>query len=176
MFNDISFLIHTLKAASLGYICIIVLLRISGKRTLSKWNSFDFVITITLGSILASATLLKNVSIVQGSFALLLLIFYQYLISQLISHFPMLRNIVKASPALLFFEGEFKSAAMKRERVTEDEVLAAIRQKGISCLAEVGAVVLETDGSFSVMQDLCDYTALRNVKGIDNRRLAHSTE
>ncbi|MEO1764122.1 MAG: DUF421 domain-containing protein, partial [Cyanobacteria bacterium J06629_18] len=54
MFNSWDTLQHTLIVGTLGYVATIILLRVSGKRTLSKWNSFDFIVTIAFGSILAS--------------------------------------------------------------------------------------------------------------------------
>jgi uncharacterized membrane protein YcaP (DUF421 family) len=60
---------------------------------------------------------------------------------------------VKSEPALLVRDGVLLNAAMRRERVDRDEILAAIRGSGISAVGEVRAVVLETDGSFSVLRD-----------------------
>lgn len=53
---------------------------------------------------------------------------------------------------MLFFRGEFLSAALRRARVTEDEIQAAVRAAGLHDLEAAEAVVLETDGSFSVVQ------------------------
>ncbi|MEM8808161.1 MAG: hypothetical protein AAGF01_19240 [Cyanobacteria bacterium P01_G01_bin.38] len=77
MFNSWPSLAHTLTAGSLGYIVIIFLLRISGKRTLSKWNAFDFVVTIAFGSILAAMLLSKETSLAQASLGFGLLVLYQ---------------------------------------------------------------------------------------------------
>jgi uncharacterized membrane protein YcaP (DUF421 family) len=59
--------------------------------------------------------------------------------------------VVTGDPALLVYRGEFLRDAMKRERVAEDEILCAVRSSGISEVGQVQAVVLETDGSFSVI-------------------------
>ena len=50
---------HTVVFGTVAYIAIIFMLRLSGKRTLSKWNSFDFVVTIAFGS-MSSRILTKN--------------------------------------------------------------------------------------------------------------------
>jgi len=78
MFNQWSSLAHTLITGSLGYILIIFLLRVSGKRTLSKWNSFDFVVTIAFGSILAAMLLSKTTSLAQAGLGFGLLVLYQF--------------------------------------------------------------------------------------------------
>jgi len=58
--------------------------------------------------------------------------------------------MVKSEPALLFYDGDYLTQSMKKERVTKEEVWAAVRAQGLASMAEVGGVVLETDGSFSV--------------------------
>lgn len=76
-------------------------------------------------------------------------------------------HLVKASPRLLFYSGEFLLAAMRSERLTKTEVIAAIRGAGHADLAAVGAVVLETDDSFSILPKLEDpgRSALETVCG-----------
>jgi uncharacterized membrane protein YcaP (DUF421 family) len=59
-------IIRTGVTTILAYFCLILLLRISGKRTLSKMNAFDFVVTIALGSILATVLLNKSVALADG--------------------------------------------------------------------------------------------------------------
>ena len=166
MFNSWSSLFHTLMTGSLGYIVIIFLLRISGKRTLSKWNSFDFVVTIAFGSILAAMLLSKQTSLAQGMLGFGILVFNQFVISWIAARSSLVQKLIKAEPALLLYEGQFKHSVLKQERVSEGEVLAAIRNQGIGDMTQVGAVVLETDGSFSVIKQLDNASALRDVRGI----------
>jgi uncharacterized membrane protein YcaP (DUF421 family) len=165
MFNSWSSLAHTLVAGSLGYALIILLLRISGKRTLSKWNSFDFVVTIAFGSILAAMLLSQSTSLAQAVLGFGLLVLYQFILTWVAARSQAIQKLIKAEPTLLFHEGRFVHNVLKQERVTEGEVLAAIRSQGIGDLHQVDAVILETDGSFSVIQNLQDSSALKDVKG-----------
>ncbi|MEO5733736.1 MAG: YetF domain-containing protein, partial [Rubrivivax sp.] len=128
-------------------------LRISGKRTLSKWNAFDFVTTVALGSTLATVMLSKEVSLAQGVLAFAVLIGMQFLITWTSVRSAMVRRLVKSTPTLLLFRGSFVDRAMREQRVTESEVRAAIRSGGAAAIEDVYAVVLETDGSFSVLKD-----------------------
>lgn len=64
---------------------------------------------------------------------------------------PRFQALVKAEPSLLYFRGRFLSGALMSERASEEEILAAMRAQGIADPAAVDAVVLETDGSFSVV-------------------------
>ncbi len=136
----------------LAYIAIILCLRISGKRTLSKWNAFDFVMTIALGSTLATVLLSKDVSLAEGVLAFALLIGLQFVITCVSVRYRGIERLVKAQPTLLLSEGRFLEAAMSSQRVTESEIRAAIRASGVAAVEEIEAVVLETDGSFSVIK------------------------
>lgn len=143
---------RTLLVGIPAYFILIVFLRISGKRTLSKMNAFDFVITVALGSTLATILLSEQVALAEGVIALGVLVGLQYLITFTAVRSRSVRNLIKGSPTLLFYRGEFIQAAMKHQRVLESEVQAAIRDQGMPSMDAVEAVVLETDGSFTVMQ------------------------
>jgi uncharacterized membrane protein YcaP (DUF421 family) len=140
-----------LLVGPLAYLLVIVLLRVSGKRTLSKMNAFDFIVTIALGSTLATLILDENLSLLEGGAALAVLIFGQLLITFLSSRFKPVMRLVKAEPTLVYHDGKFLEDVLKRERVTEEEVLAAARGSGHPSLESVDSVVLESDGSFSVL-------------------------
>lgn len=151
LFDSWDALIHVFFKAIFIYLAVIISLQISGKRTLSKWNAFDFIVTVALGSILATVILSKQVALAEGILSLMMLILLQYLITKLSVRSPGFRDLVKSDPTLLFDRGEFLDDALKSQRVTKSEVRAAIREAGILSMEDVGAVVLETDGSFSVM-------------------------
>lgn len=162
--------ISAVISGGLAYVSLVLMLRVSGKRTLSKMNAFDLVVTVALGSILATITLSKDVALAEGAAAIAVLVGLQFVVAWLSARFKAVSQLVKAEPALLFHHGEFLRAAMKRERVAEDEVRAAIRGGGKGALENVEAVILETDGSFSVIsQSEQPASALANVRGCSAR-------
>ena len=114
-------------------------------------NAFDFVVTVALGSTLATVLLSSSVSLARGVLAFAVLIFLQFIITWLSTRSPSFRSLVKAEPTLLVHKGEFLLDAMKRERVTKEEVRAAMRSQGFSAVEEVEAVVLETTSDISVV-------------------------
>ena len=150
-YDDMQGLLRVLTIGVLGYIALVFWLRVSGKRTLSKWNVFDFVVTIALGSILASVIISKSVPLLEGILAFVVLIGLQYIITWLSVRSSKFAALIKAKPTLLFSNGEYCHSALKSQRVTKSEIRAAVRGAGIIAIEEVAAVVLETDGSFSVM-------------------------
>lgn len=134
-----------------AYAGLVVLLRASGNRTLSKMNSFDLVVTVAFGSTLSTILVNRNVSLAVGLAALALLVVLQLAITWLSVRSSFVSRIVKTAPTVLLREGQLHHQALKRVRVTGDEVMGAVRQHGYGSLHDIDLVVLETDGSLSVI-------------------------
>ncbi|WP_110669501.1 DUF421 domain-containing protein [Salinicola halophilus] len=159
---------HTLIVGFLSFLALIVVIRLSGKRTLSKWNAFDFVVTIALGSTLSTALVSTDVSLAQSITAFVLIVALQFVITFTSVRSESVKNLVKSRPALLLRDGEFLTRTMHQERVVEAELRAAIRENGIADVEKVHAVVLETDGTFSVISQAgTTNSALAGVAGYD---------
>ncbi|MEP1894711.1 MAG: YetF domain-containing protein [Alloalcanivorax venustensis] len=150
-FNGWSVLGRTLLIGMLAYVSLVFMLRVSGKRTLAKMNAFDLVVTVAIGSTLATIVLSRSVALAEGLLALALLIGMQFAISWSSTRIPWLRRVVTGEPRLLLRDGTMLDDALRDARVTREEVRAAVRSAGIGALGDVAAVVLETDGSFSVI-------------------------
>ncbi len=155
--------IRIVTVGFLAYVGLVIFLRVSGKRTLTKLNAFDLVVTVALGSTLATVLLSKDVSLLEGLTAFALLILMQYVFTLLSVHSDWFNKIIKSEPRLLFLDGQFLRNAMKKERIKEIEILQAIRNTGFGSTEKVKAVVLETDGSMSVISSETGNT-LANVK------------
>lgn len=144
-------IVRVLLVGPLAYGAMVFLLRISGKRTLSKMNAFDFVITIALGSVLGATLTDSSLALSTGVAVMAFLILAQLVITALSVRLDWVERVVKADPSLVVLHGTLLEDAMRRHRVTEAEVSAAVRASGKSTVADVEAVVLETDGSFTVI-------------------------
>jgi uncharacterized membrane protein YcaP (DUF421 family) len=150
-FDGWSGLVRVAVVGALAYVALVALLRVSGKRTLSKLNAFDLVVTVALGSTLATILLSKQTPLLEGVLAFALLIGMQLAITWLSVRSSRVSELVKSDPTLLTYEGRPLRAALKRERVTEEELRAAVRNAGFAELDAVAAVVLETDGSLTAV-------------------------
>src|ERR671917_2028562 len=115
----------------LAYLALVLFLRLSGKRTLSKMNAFDLIVTVALGSTLATVLLSKDVALAEGVLAFALLILLQFAITWLSVRSERVQELVKARPRLLLHHGRLLPGALREERVTEEEVRAAARTQGI---------------------------------------------
>jgi uncharacterized membrane protein YcaP (DUF421 family) len=167
LFDDWQGIVRVFVVGTLAYAAIVIALRASGKRTLSKMNAFDLIVTVALGSTLAMTMLSKNTALAEGITAMLLLILLQLVVTWLSVRSQRFQSLVKAQPALLVRDGRMILSAMLAERVTSEEILAAVRGSGNSQLEENCSVVLETDGSLSVVFDVGDIegnSSLGNVR------------
>ena len=144
-------LLRVLIVGIAAYAALIVMLRSSGKRTLSKMNAFDLIVTVALGSTLATVLLSNSMPLLEGVLALALLVYLQYTITWLSVRSERFQNLIKAEPTLLVHEGRYLDVALRQQRVTREEIGAALRQSGKTDIAAVTSVVLETDGSMTVI-------------------------
>lgn len=157
--NDIFFdswqtIVRTIVVSVLAYIGMIILLRRSGKRTLSKMNAFDFIVTVALGSALANVMLNRDVSLAEGVLAFFLLMFFQYAITWASVRFSRVKNLITSQPAMLLYKGELLEQVLKKERITHEEVHMALRSQGFSSLQEIDLMVLETTGEITIVPRL----------------------
>ncbi|WP_218221127.1 DUF421 domain-containing protein [Nesterenkonia sp. Act20] len=148
-----------------AYAVLVLVIRLSGKRTLSQLNAFDFIVTVALGSTLATILLSSDVSWTEGALALILLAGLQFVLAWISSRAPAFRTVVTARPAVVVWHGELRHEALRRNRLAESEVYQAVRSSGAGDLSSVAAVVLETNGKLSVIsaQNLGDGSALEDL-------------
>jgi len=134
-----------------AYTVMVIVLRVSGKRTLAKLNAFDLVVSVALGSALATIALSREVSLADGVAAITVLVAAQWVVSWASVHTSAAQRLVRAEATVVFNSGHFDDVALSRVRLTHGEVCQAIRSSGCGDLELVAAVVLETDGSLSVV-------------------------
>lgn len=144
-------LLRVLITACVAYAALVVMLRISGKRTLGKMNAFDLVVTVALGSTLATVLLNRDVPLAEGILALLVLICLQYMIAWVSIRSATFDRFIKSEPTLLVHDGRYLDIALRTQRVTRAEVDAALRAQGKTAIGDIQFVVLETDGTLTVI-------------------------
>ncbi|PXA94709.1 DUF421 domain-containing protein [Nostoc sp. 3335mG] len=152
IFDNLQGLVRVMVISTLAYASLVFVLRLAGKRALAKLNAFDLVVTVALGSTLATVLLTKDVAFLEGLLAFAMLALLQWLVARLSIASSRFRSLVRSTPRLLVEDGRLLDQAMRHERVTKGEIEAAIRSSGLSRIEDVGAVVLETDGSLSVLK------------------------
>ena len=158
------------------YVALVVLLRLSGSRTLSTMNAFDFIVTVALGAVFGRALTATSVALLEAVVAFVLLIALQYAVASAQRRWPRINDVVTNPPALLYFRGRFLEDAMRRSRISHDAVYAAVRKHDLGSLRDVDAVVLESSGELSVIVDIGDAGAFRGQVGQQVERHTRSPD
>ena len=160
--------------SSLGiYTAVILYTRLSGLRSFSKMSSFDFAMTVAIGSIVAAAILTEDPPLFQAVIALGALYALQIGIAKLRWVSPFINNLVDNQPVLLMRGSKVLDENLKSTKVTPDDLRAKLREANVTDFSQIKAVVLETTGDISVLHTkdsslVLDDDLFTNVKGWDD--------
>ena len=150
-FDGAQSLYGTVVTALVMYPLIVALIRLFGKRAVSKMNNFDWIVTVAVGSLVASAIGFESVTILDALLAIAVLLGLQWSLTRLMAVSERAVDIATATPTLLVYEGEVLEDAMRAERIGDEELLAAIRGHGVAAVEDCFAVVLESNAKISVV-------------------------
>ena len=159
--------------SSIGiYIAVILFTRLSGLRSFSKMSSFDFAMTVAVGSVIAATILNENIPLILAIVGLGALYVLQIGVAKLRGISPLINNLVDNQPVLLMKGSHILEENLKSTKVTPDDLRAKLREANVTDFSQILAVVLETTGDISVLhtkdssQELDD-ELLTNVRGWD---------
>jgi uncharacterized membrane protein YcaP (DUF421 family) len=134
------------------YAFLLIVLRISGKRTLSNMTPFDFVLVLILSETVQQAMIDDDNSMTNAVLLVTTLIGVDVLLSLLKGRFPALERLIDSTPVVVMQDGELKRERMKGERVGEDDILSAARQQeGVGRLDEIDYAVVEQNGDITII-------------------------
>ena len=154
------------------YALVLIYTRLAGLRSFAKMSSFDFAMTVAIGSMVASSILNKNPPLLQSAVGIAVVYALQFGLGTARRKWPWVQHVVDNEPLLLMDGPEMLHENMRRGRVTEDDLWAKLREANVLDVDEVRAVVMETTGDISVLHgdpDGADLQArlLTGVRGAD---------
>jgi uncharacterized membrane protein YcaP (DUF421 family) len=133
------------------FVLIVVLLRVVGQQALAKMSGYDVVVTVTLGSIVASVVLTRSMTVSDAAVALISLIALQETTRWLQARWLPAHHSVRERPRVVLWDGALIENRLTKFSISADEVRAAVRKAGYGSLGAVRIVVLENDGEWSVV-------------------------
>jgi uncharacterized membrane protein YcaP (DUF421 family) len=142
---------HVMLASAIVFLIIVALLRVVGQQALAKMSGFDVVFTVTLGSIIATVVITRDIAISEGIAALVTLLGMQELVRFFQSRYLRVHHTVRQPPRVLLWDGVLLEDRLRASSVSADEIRAAVRKAGLRSLADARVVVLENDGQWSVV-------------------------
>ncbi|MDR6301774.1 DUF421 domain-containing protein [Mesonia maritima] len=132
------------------YFGIILFTKIAGKRSFSKMSSFDFAMTVAIGSLFASVILSSTINLTEGLLGLAMLYILQMLIA-ILRRFKIVQSVVDNNPLLLMDGEKILDDNLRKARVAESDLRAKLREANVIELSEIKAVIFETTGDISVL-------------------------
>ncbi len=133
------------------YLFVVIGIRLLGTRELGRLNAYDFVLIVVLANAVQNALVGGDNTLVGGLVSALTLLLMNLLCTWLLNRFPWLEKHVSGEPVVLVSDGRAQWERMKSEGVTRDELMAALREHGVTGLGDVRLAVLEVDGDISVV-------------------------
>jgi uncharacterized membrane protein YcaP (DUF421 family) len=134
------------------YVILMLVFRISGKRSLAQITTFDFVLLLVISEATQQAMLGDDFSITNATLAILTLVAIDVGFSIVQHRFPGFGRWVDSVPLVLVSDGELQTQSMNKLRISESEILAAARDKqGLERMDQVKYAVLERTGSISII-------------------------
>lgn len=133
------------------YAVLLLFTRMAGLRSFSKMSSFDFAITVAMGSLVATVALAKNPPLAQGVVGLATLFLIQFVVATLRNRSRAVQRLVDNEALLLMKGSEILRDNMKKARVTESDLKAKLRAANVIHPSQVRAVVMESTGDISVL-------------------------
>ncbi|OLF35955.1 MULTISPECIES: DUF421 domain-containing protein [unclassified Psychrobacter] len=150
-FDSIDKLGRIVLTTVMVYVLVVITTKVSGKRSTSQLNNFDWIVTVMIGSLGASTILLKEVPLIEGFSSILVLYLLQFLVTKYAAISPQFSSVILSDPRIVFYQGQYLPDAMRAERLTRQELECAMRSEGISSLDDIEAIVFESDAKLTVI-------------------------
>jgi uncharacterized membrane protein YcaP (DUF421 family) len=165
-FHSWSSVLRIVVIATGTYVLIVGLLRLLGEQALAKMSAYDLVVTVALGSLLASIPLGSGITLVDGLAAIGTYLLLQQILRWAVKHSKRTERLVRDIPQFMVWDGQFLDQQLKDHNVLKAEIRAAVRRAGLGSISEALAVILENDGDWSVLpyHEDSDYSALEGLE------------
>jgi uncharacterized membrane protein YcaP (DUF421 family) len=133
------------------YLFLVAGLRIFGKRELGQMSLYDLVLIVILGNAVQNAMINNDNTLGGGVVAATVLLLLNRALNVVIARSARVERALVGEPVVIVSDGVPVEAAMQREGITPDQLDAALREHGYEGLEGVHAVILEVDGTMSVI-------------------------
>lgn len=134
------------------YVVIWLVLRLTGRRTMSEVTTFDFILLLIIGEATQQALLGEDFTVTNAAIVILTIVMLDDVLTMLRSGFPAFERIMDGIPVLVMKDGKPLTDRLKRERIDQDDILHSAREvHGIERMDEVESAVLEPSGGISVI-------------------------
>ncbi len=146
------------------YLFIIIAIRLFGKKELAQLSVIDLVFILLISNAVQNAMTGPDFSLSGGLVAAGTLFIANYIFKNLLYLSPQFSKLVQGSPLLLVYKGMLNTGNMNKAKITNDELIEAIREHGVSSIEEVDLAILEVDGNMSILSNEFTHKTVRKRK------------
>jgi len=132
------------------YLFLILFLRIFGKRELAQLNPFDLVVLLSLSNVVQNALIGDDNSVTGGIVGAMSLLTINWVVVRFLYSSPKANRIFEGTEQLLILDGKVDQGALRKELLTEEELLSVVHRQGFDGFEVVKKCVLEPNGSFYI--------------------------
>lgn len=146
------------------YLCIVVGIRLFGKSELSQLSVVDLVFILLISNAVQNAMVGSDSTLAGGLIAAATLFLFNFVFKRLILRFPGFARLVQGEALMLVYKGKLNRANFAKSRLAMQELMEAVREHGVSEIAEVDLAVLEVDGNISVISKDFSHASVKRVR------------
>jgi uncharacterized membrane protein YcaP (DUF421 family) len=148
-----SFLLETLVRSIISFAILLLIVRLLGKRMSGKLTSTEMSVQLMFGAIVSSAMQIPDRGILEGGFALLLVLLFQRGFTYWTIHSEKAEDIILGNISLLIKDGVLQLKALEKETISRNQLFAKLRTENIKQLGEIKRLYMETNGQFSIYKN-----------------------
>ncbi len=145
-------LVEILVRGTAVYLTIALIFRLMPKRQTGNLSPNDLIALIIIGGLAAGAIAGKARTVPDILLMIAVVMGWDYVFNVVEYYFPRLRGVAQDSPTLLIYNGRLLKDNLKKEKLTEQELDASLRQQGCANISQVKQAILEVDGKISVIK------------------------
>lgn len=133
------------------YICVVVAMRIMGKRQLGELQPSEFVVALMISELASIPISESNVPLSHGFIPIIALVLLELLFSVLVIKSEFMRRLITGSPIQIIKDGKLMMKRLSKLRICIDDVMEQLRLAGYSSISEIDSAIIETNGQLSVV-------------------------
>ena len=146
------FLLTIFVRTCIIYIFLMFSMRLMGKRQIGELDLTDLITTLLISEIASLPITDNSIPLSHAIIPIITLVTFEVVSSFLLVYFPALKNLLSTRPEILIRKGEPDRRAMRRSRISADELISELRQKDVTDISEVEYAILEQNGKITVIQ------------------------
>jgi uncharacterized membrane protein YcaP (DUF421 family) len=157
--------VHIVGSTLAVYVFIVIAIRLFGKKELAQLSVVDLVFILLISNSVQNAMVGPDATLSGGLVAAMTLFVVNYIFKRLQYYFPKFGKVVEGDAIMLVYQGKVLEAHLKKAEITEDELMEAVREHGLSSFKEVDLAIMEVDGNISVLSDKFQKRTTKRRKG-----------